>query len=70
MFKNQRTVGIIRDALYDAVKRHGNKRDVVRRGLCAYKYGSHHTKYNVHFVCSEVVEGIRVIQSVQRNAPA
>ena len=37
-------------------------------GLCACIYGSRHTEYNVHFVCSAVVEGILVIQSVQRDA--
>ena len=48
--------------------RDGNKRDVIRWGLCAYPYGSQYTKYNVDFVCSAVVERILIIQSVQRNA--
>ena len=47
-----------------------DKRDVVRRGFCAYTYENKYTKYNVNFVGSAVVKGILVIQSVQRNATA
>ncbi len=69
MFKNPKTIRIIRDALYDAAERHRMAIKEMSFGEdFAHIYGLQHTKYNVNFVCGTAVEGILVIQSIQRNA--